>query len=191
MSLNYLGTKQLETRRLILRRFVTDDAEAMFRNWANDPDISKFLTWPPHKDAAESKSILEKWTAAYDKDDCYNWAIVLKSLSEPIGSISVVRQRDDIRMVHIGYCIGKRWWRQGFMTEALIRLIQFFFDDVGANRIEARHDTNNPNSGLVMKKAGMLYEGTKRQSDINNQGVCDSAEYAILADDYRNKKGSV
>ena len=43
----------------------------------------------------------------------------------------------------------------------------------------------NPNSGFVMKKAGMRYEGTKRQGDMNNQGVCDSAEYAITADDYR------
>ena len=93
-------------------------------------------------------------------------------------------------MVHIGYCIGKRWWRQGYSSEALIRLIQFFFDDVGINRIEARHDPNNPNSGLVMKKAGMRFEGTKRQADINNQGICDSAEYAILADDYRNDKNS-
>ena len=187
--MNHLGTKQLETRRLILRRFVTDDAEAMFCNWANDPDVSKFLTWPPHNDEAESKGILEKWIAAYDKVDYYNWAIVLKSFPEPIGSICVVRQRDDINMVHVGYCIGKRWWRQGYTSEALIRLIQFFFDDVGANRIEARHDLNNPNSGLVMKKAGMRYEGTKRQGDINNHGTCDSAEYAILADDYRDKKG--
>ena len=191
MSVNHLGTKHLETQRLILRQFVTDDANAMFHNWANDPEVSKFLTWPPHKDASESKCILEKWITAYDKDDCYNWAIVLKSLSEPIGSISVVRQRDDIRMVHIGYCIGKRWWRQGLTSEALSRLIQFFFDDVGVNRVEARHDLNNPNNGLVMKKAGMRYEGTKRKGDINNQGVCDSAEYAILADDYRDIKDSV
>jgi len=186
--MNHLGTKHLETQRLILRQFTVDDAEAMFRNWAKDPEVSKFLTWPAHKDTSESKSILERWIASYDKDDYYNWAIELKSLSEPIGSISVVRQREDIRMVHIGYCIGKRWWRQGYTSEALIRLIQFFFEEIGVNRIEARHDPNNPNSGLVMKKAGMRFEGTKRQDDITNQGLCDSTEYAIIADDYHIAK---
>ena len=51
------------------------------------------------------------------------------------------------------------------------------------NRIESRHDPRNPNSGRVMKKCGMIYEGTLRQSDRNNQGICDASYYAILASD--------
>jgi len=51
-------------------------------------------------------------------------------------------------------------------------------------RRAARHDVNNPNSGGVMKKCGMKYEGTMRQADINNQGICDFSEYGILAEDY-------
>ena len=65
-----------------------------------------------------------------------------------------------------------------------IRLLQFFFEEVGVNRIESRHDPRNPNSGKVMQKAGLRYVGTLRQSDWNNQGVCDAAYYTILADDY-------
>lgn len=70
------------------------------------------------------------------------------------------------------------------MSEALKALIQFFIQDVGVNRIESRHDSNNPNSGKVMMKCGMKYEGTKRQGDINNQGICDCVEYAILAEEF-------
>ena len=51
------------------------------------------------------------------------------------------------------------------------------------NRIEARHDPNNPHSGAVMRKCGMRYEGTSRQADRNNQGICDCARYAILRSD--------
>jgi ribosomal-protein-alanine N-acetyltransferase len=92
-------------------------------------------------------------------------------------------------MVHIGYCIGKAWWRNGYMSEALTELVWFFFEKVGVNRIESRHDPRNPNSGKVMQKAGLKYEGTLRQSDKNNLcGFCDAAYYAILADDYRKDK---
>lgn len=77
-------------------------------------------------------------------------------------------------MVHIGYCIGRNWWHQGGMSEDLMMLIAFFFDEVGANRIESRHDPGNPHSGMVMKKCGMKYEGTLRSSDRNNQGICDA-----------------
>lgn len=58
-------------------------------------------------------------------------------------------------MAHIGYCIGRKWWKQGITSEALKAVIDFLFDEVKTNRIEARHDPRNPNSGLVMKKCGM------------------------------------
>lgn len=67
-------------------------------------------------------------------------------------------------MAHIGYCIGEKWWHQGITSEALQHVINFLIDEVGMNRIEAVHDSQNPNSGKVMKKCGMKYEGTLRQS---------------------------
>jgi ribosomal-protein-alanine N-acetyltransferase len=108
----------------------------------------------------------------------------LKELWEPIGSIAAAEQRDDTKMVHIGYCIGRKWWNKGITSEALKEIIRFFFEEVCVNRIESRHDPRNPNSGKVMTKRGLKYEGTMRQSDINNQGICDAAFYALLAEDY-------
>lgn len=91
-------------------------------------------------------------------------------------------------MIHLGTVhlesIGRAWWRKGYTSEALIRLVRFFFEDVGVNRVEAYHDPRNPNSGKVMQKAGMLYEGTSRESYLNNLGFCDAANYALLARDY-------
>ena len=66
-------------------------------------------------------------------------------------------------------------------------VMDFFFDEVGVNRVEARHDANNPHSGAVMKKCGMQYEGILRQSDRNNQGIVDAVWYGILASE-REKK---
>ena len=182
--MKHCGTQVIESERLVLRRFTLDDAEAMFRNWARDPEVTKFLTWPAHANVDITRAVLEDWVSSYQREDYYQWAIVLKENGdEPIGSISAVEQRDDISMVHIGYCLGRAWWRQGIMSEALKSVMDFFFDRVGANRIESRHDPNNPHSGMVMKKCGMRYEGTMRSSDRNNQGVCDTCWYALLRSD--------
>ncbi len=188
--MNHLGTKQLETQRLILRRFELSDAEAMFRNWARDDEVTRFLMWPSHKDIGVSEIILKEWIAKYDDKKFYQWAIVPKSNpdgstgSEPIGSISIVDMDEKSGLVHVGYCIGRKWWHQGITSEALSELLSFFFKEVGVNRIEARHDPRNPNSGKVMTKCGLRYEGTIKQGDWNNQGVCDYSIYGLVREDY-------
>ena len=182
--LTHKGTQTLETARLILRKANREDAQPMFRNWASDPEVTKYLTWPTYKKVETAYPILDMWIQGYEKPDFYQWMIVLKEIGEPIGSISSVNQRDDIGEVEIGYCIGRRWWHQGIMSEALGAVMAFFFEEVGMNRIEAKHDPRNPNSGAVMRKCGMQYEGTSRASDRNNQGICDIATYGILRNDW-------
>ena len=181
--MNHLGTKPIETSRLILRRFTLEDAQAMYRNWASDPAVTKYLTWPTHTSEEVTHRVLSDWVGHYEEENYYQWAIVLKDLGQPIGSIAVGHMNDRVGKVEIGYCMGKNWWHQGIMTEALNAVIDFFFEEVGANRVEACHDPNNPNSGAVMKKCGMTYEGTHRQASRNNQGICDRSWYAILSSD--------
>lgn len=178
--LTHKGTQTIETARLILRRAVREDAEAMFRNWASDPEVTKYLTWPTYEKVETAHQILDLWTSEYEKPNYYQWMIVLKELGEPIGSISVVRQNDRVEEAEIGYCIGSRWWHRGIVSEALAAVIEYLFTEVGMNRVAARHDPNNPHSGGVMRKCGMKYEGTHRACDRNNQGICDAAQYAIL-----------
>lgn len=178
--MNHLGTQTLETPRLILRPFTLEDAPAMYRNWASDPEVTKYLTWPTHPSVQVSQMVLSDWVSCYEKKDYYQWAIVLRETGEPIGSMAVVSQRDDVGKAEIGYCIGRRWWRQGITPEALSAVIRFLMDEVGMQRIEARHDPRNPASGAVMRKCGMTFEGTLRRSDWNNQGLCDASYYAIV-----------
>lgn len=187
--MKHAGTKTIETGRLVLRPFRIEDAQPMYENWASDPEVTKFLTWPVHGSVEVSREILKSWISQYADERYYQWAITLKENTDmPIGSIAVVHQNEKIGMVHIGYCIGRRWWRQGVTSEALQALITFFMEEVGANRVESRHDSNNPNSGKVMEKCGMKREGVMRQADWNNQGICDSCMYGILASDYFGHK---
>lgn len=185
--LTHKGTRTIETSRLILRRARQEDAEPMFRNWASDPEVTKYLTWPPHESVEVTRKVLALWLAEYEKDDYYQWMIVLKETGEPIGSL-IAGIAGRAQSAHIGYCIGKPWWHQGIMPEALLAVMGYLFDEVGFHRIESMHDPNNPNSGRVMRKCGMQYEGTHRLADRNNQGLCDAAYYGILREDWRNGK---
>lgn len=176
--LTHKGSCVLESPRLVLRPFTVDDAQDMFANWASDPEVTKFLMWPTHTSIDVSKWVLNDWAQHYAEPDYYHWAITLDG--HAIGSIAVVNHDDTVGKAHIGYCIGRSYWRKGIMTEALATVMKFLFDEVGYQRLESRHDPRNPNSGAVMMKCGMKYEGTLRQSDWNNQGVCDACWYAVL-----------
>lgn len=179
------GTKTLETKRLILRKTKEEDSEQMFKNWANDERVTHFLTWAPYESEDQLRTTYHKFLMDNrDKPDTYQWKIELKELGEIIGSIDVINLKEDIESAEIGYCIGYNWWHKGIMTEAFSEVIRYLFEEVGLNRIEATHDLRNPHSGEVMKKCGLIYEGTSRQAGKNMQGICDVVRYAVLKEDY-------
>ena len=180
--MNHLGTKTIETERLILRKFTIEDAPAMYANWASDPEVTKYLTWQPHRSLTDTRAILSLWLSEYDKADYYQWAIELKGVGI-IGSIAVVNIHEGVEEAELGYCIGRAYWGKGIMPEAVKAVIDFLFDKVGFRRVMAKHDVANPNSGRVMEKAGMKYEGTLRQAGHNNRGIIDIVVRAILTSD--------
>ena len=185
--MQHKGTRTLLTPQLELRRLTMDDAEQMYAHWASDTEVTRFLTWPPHATIDVTRGVLREWVAGYASDDFYQWGIVLNETSELVGTISVVNIDEDVAAVEIGYCLGRAWWSRGIMTEALGRVISFFFDEVGANRVCAKHDVENPASGAVMVKCGLRQEGVRRAGARNNRGVVDVACYALLTEDTRTK----
>ena len=190
MRLKHKGTVMLETERLILRRFEMDDLEQIYRNCWSDPDVWKWSSYEP-MDSIDDVFILNNiftdfWFSKYEKLEHYDWAIQLKSSSEVIGRLRGVNPIDRICQIDLAYELGQKWWNQGFMTEAVYRIIDFFIKEVGFNRIYAAHAYENPASGKVMQKCGMTYEGTARQMCKCNNGMFDMVSYAILADEYLN-----
>ena len=184
--MNHKGTVKLETNRLILRRINMDDVLEMFDNWASNPNVTKFMTWPTHSSTEITKMVITSWVNNYENFTYYQWGIVIKETSQLIGTISVVKLKEDIDEVEIGYCIGEKWWHQGITSEALKEVIRFLFEEVNANRIAACHDVNNPNSGKVMLKCNMKYEGTLRQAGKRGNGeLSDLSYYSILKKEYK------
>ena len=181
--MNKIGTKTIETERLILRRFKIEDANDMFNNWASDPEVTKYLTWPVHEDVSFTKTLLSRWIDQYEDGSYFNWAMELKESGAVIGNISVVHLDEKVDGAEMGYCMSRAFWGKELMPEALKAVMDFLFDEVGLNRVAAYHDSNNPKSGRVMDKAGMKYEGTLRAAAKNNQGISDRVYHAMLRSD--------
>lgn len=164
------GTVSIETIRLILRKFEVTDAKDMYHNWASDPEVCKFLSWGPHGNIEISKQRVKQW-AEDTRINNYNWAIYLKRVDQVIGSITAVNSDERSKSCEIGYCIGKEYWGEGIVTEALRAVMHFLFYEVGYQRIEARHDVENIASGRVMQKAGMHQDKIVRNGNLRRDGI--------------------
>ena len=155
LLLTHRGTVLMETSRLLLRPFRVEDAETMFRNWAGDPRVTRYLLWRAHQTVDETRSVLEYWQRQYSRKDFYEWGIVLKDSGQLIGSVGATKAAGH-QCLEVGYCIGYPWWGRGICPEALYRVMDFFFCEVGCRQLIAMHAIENPSSGRVMEKCGMV-----------------------------------
>ena len=181
--MNKAGTQRIETHRLVLRQFRIEDAEDMFNNWASDPEVTRFLTWPVHQSVDVTKYVLDDWISHYGDGGFFNWAIEWKETGSVIGNIAVTILHEETEAAEMGYCIGRAFWGRGIVPEALRAIMDYLFDTVGVNRIEAAHDVNNPKSGRAMEKAGLKLEGIHRGYGRNNLGICDVVIRALTKAD--------
>lgn len=170
-----LGTKTLETDRLILRKFKLADSEAVFKNWGSDLNVTKYVSFAPHKKVEETKEIISMWISEY-ADDNFNWIVELKETHEVIGSISVNGKSKKHNNCEIGYVYGSKFWGNGYATEALRKVLEYLLVDCDFHLVEARHYESNPASGKVMEKAGMKKEGILRERRLKK----NSEEYDNL-----------
>ena len=182
--LNHIGTITLETEKLILRRFTADDTEAVYNNWTSDNEISKYMRWEHHKNINETRIKIDDWLERYNKNNFYQWAIIIKGSDEPIGAIGLFVVNESDMCGDFGYCISIKYWGRGITTEALRAVLNLAFEVVGFNRIESYHSINNPASGKVMINAGMKFEGLARQKYRSNVGFEDCNMYSILREEF-------
>ncbi len=182
--LNHIGTDTIITKRLVLRRFIPEDASDMYSNWAGDSNVTKYLMWKAHANVEVTNNIVNDWCESYSDRSFYHWAIIPVDFSKVIGSITVSSISETYSNCELGYCLGREFWGKGIMTEALKSILTHLFSNVGFRRIYAAHDTENEASGRVLLKAGMTPEGTLRKSRKYPEGnFFDCRIYSILKEE--------
>lgn len=176
--IRHIGTESIQTGRLLLRRYHEGDAADIYRNYAADERVARFLTWRPYTDVAEVERFVAAQIFAYS-NNMYDW--VMEYEGQVVGNISVTTMDERNEACEIGYCLGHDFWGKGIMTEAVTAVLGYLFGRVGFNRVMAKHDVENPASGKVMQKCGMAYEGRLRQAYLRHDGsYSDALLYSIL-----------
>lgn len=184
--MNHTGTVIIETERLILRPIRIGDERDMFVNWASDPEVTRFLSWPTHESVAGTRNVVSFWVQKYSSPDYYNWALELRESGQIIGNLEIHGASEKLESAEIGYCMSRKYWGSGIMSEAAGAIVKHLMDAVGYYRICARHHPDNIGSGRVMQKIGMQYEGRMRGAGRDREGnFYDLMVYAILRDDDR------
>ena len=186
MPLHHRGTELIATERLLLRRIEVSDAEVMFRTWASDPEVTRYLMWKPHDSVESTKQLLGIWERGYENPATYLWGIEYVPDHKLIGTISLVDKGEISERADIGYCIARPYWGMGITTEALRAVVDFCFDSVGYHRLAILHNVTNPASGRVAAKAGMVQEGILRGYTYDSTAPhVDCCVWSILATDPR------
>jgi RimJ/RimL family protein N-acetyltransferase len=174
------------TDRLVLRPFDLEDALRV-QKLAGEWEIAKTTVNIPHP---YEDGMAEAWIGghqrAYEAGEAVNLAVVRRVDDVLIGAVGVHLNQQH-RVGEIGYWVGVPYWNRGYGTEAARALVQYSFDILELNRIQARHMTSNPASGRVMQKIGMTHEGTLRQAIFRWDTYEDVEMYSVLKVEYDPK----
>lgn len=183
--INYIGTPRIETKRLILRKLDLTDTQSVFDHWLSDERVTDNRINAAHQSVSETKERLNKIVDEYgSKEFCY-WGIERKDTGELIGEIDLYNFDKDTENCEVSYSLGFKWWNQGYGTEALRAVVEFGFKHMNVHKISAAHNTDNPASGKIMSKVGMVQEGVIRHMIRNSKNQYkDCAVCGILQEDY-------
>ncbi len=146
--------EEIETGRLRLRRASVTDAETVFRTYARDPEVSRFVLFRPDQTLEDVRQFLDRAETAWDAGTGATWAIILKDSRELIGMI-------DLRVgaeANLGYVLARQFWNRGLTTEAVRAVIASAFSQPEVRAVWAVCEVNNTASARVMEKAGMVFE---------------------------------
>ncbi len=150
---------QLETDRLWLRPIRRDDAEDIFE-YTSRPEVSRFTSWETHASLDDTLAYIEQAGESRPEGQ-YTWSLVDKESGKVVGNLNVTADRAH-RRASLGYQLSPDYQGRGLMTEAAGAAVDFAFDRLGANRVEAVCSVKNGPSRKVMERLGMRREGTLR-----------------------------
>lgn len=177
----------LETDRLILRKMKVSDYADMYE-YAKRDDVTKYLLWRSHPDARYTRDYLGYVQSQYRAGEFFDWAVIHRDSNKMIGTCGFAKLDYENNSAEIGYVINPAFWRRGYATEAVQRVVEYGFTELNLHRLEARYIVGNEVSRRVMEKCGMVFEGIHRSS-LFVKGEYVSVGYcAMTGNDYIEAK---
>jgi RimJ/RimL family protein N-acetyltransferase len=179
---------KLTGKRLVLRRLKLSDAEDIYQN-INSRDIVKWLSNIPYPYSMDDAvRFIRKEHYRLEKEKSHTFGITLKQKDRVIGVISLFNMDYKNRKAEIGYWLGKRYWNQGVMREAVKLILHFGFKVIKLHRIYAGLFERNTASKKVLEKSGFKLEGKLKESRFRGRKWHDELRYGILCSEYKQEK---
>ncbi|MGD8782025.1 MAG: GNAT family N-acetyltransferase [Ignavibacteria bacterium] len=176
----------IETKNLILESFTIQDAEELFRI-RSDNRVTKYLDRDNHKTVEESKTMIQGIIQSYKDKAGINWIIREKASFEVVGYIGFWRLiRENVR-AEIGYALKPEYWGKGYMSEALLKVLEFGFNEFKLHSIMGNVNPQNKGSIKILEKFGFQKEAHFRENYLYNGKYLDSEIYCLLETDFLQK----
>jgi RimJ/RimL family protein N-acetyltransferase len=150
----------IQTRRLLLRRYTADDAKAIFDTYAQDPEVTRFLQWRPHRTLDDTRAFLDYCERVWAAGTAFPWAIVVRESMMLVGGIEA---RVEGHRVELGCVLARAAWGHGYATEATRAVVALALSAPSIHRVWASVDLENTASIRVLEKAGLVREGCLRK----------------------------
>jgi RimJ/RimL family protein N-acetyltransferase len=179
-----LPTPTLTTPRLRLRPFADSDAEALFALHTNT-QVLRYWDSPAWSEPARAERFIAACREMAEEGTGARLAIDRLDDDGFIGWCGLTRWNPDYRSASLGYCLDDAAWGHGYATEAAGAVLQWAFDTLDLNRVQAEADTRNAASGRVLEKLGFVHEGTLREDCVVNGDVSDSWVLGLLRREWR------
>lgn len=175
----------IETCRLILRPWQEDDAESLFK-YARDHEVGPIAGWPPHTSVENSLEIIR---TVFDAPETY--AVVLKETNEPVGCCGIMFSNSlhsaemNSGEAEIGYWIGRPYWGQGLIPEAVKALLSRCFNELNLNTVWCGFYDGNLKSKRVCEKCGFKYHHTNSNITSPLDDIRTEHFYTMSKEDFQ------
>lgn len=171
----------LATERLDLRELDESHVDSLYRVWT-DPAVIKYLVLEPFVEVGQARGMVSLLRDLYPNQGM-RWAIVERSSDSIIGTCGFHRLSLEHQRAEIGYELDSKFWRKGFMSEAVGEVLNYGFDAMGLNRVEALVTAGNEGSAGFLRSVGFSLEGTLRQYELARGEFQDQWMFSLLRED--------
>ncbi|WP_168124032.1 GNAT family protein [Paenibacillus sp. HB172176] len=176
----------LETERLILRQIKQEDSREIY-NYFSLEEVTKYYDLVSFTNINQAEELINRWNQRFERNQGIRWGITLKSENRVIGTCGFHSWMKNHHRSEIGYELTPQYWRKGIMTEAILKVVEFGFNNLELNRIEAFVEPENVNSRKVLERIEFREEGILREHFYWRNRFVDTAIYSILKKDFKEK----
>jgi RimJ/RimL family protein N-acetyltransferase len=169
----------LTTERLVLRWLTDQDVEALFAIFS-DPEVMRYWNAPAMTDIQAAHALLARVHAAFTQGTALRWGIVRSTDDRVIGTCVLFHLDEQNRRAEVGYALGRAYWGNGFIQEALTALLDYAFGTLALNRLEAEIDPRNTASVRAAERLGFVREGILRERWLVGGEPSDSLMMGLL-----------